>query len=123
MIARFLPSNGDIRVISLQTNTSLFQLLFPLINARLLNKTLINNNYSSTAFSLSQLLCGYSHVMPEDKEQGTKNPRINRWLEGVETAINEGTLYGVGEEERSVSKRKKHLFFHTDYPTDYRHGI
>lgn len=48
--------------------------------------------------------------MPEDKEQRPKNPRINHWLEGVETAINEGTLYGVGEAERSVSEReKKHL--------------
>lgn len=40
--------------------------------------------------------------MPEDGELGPTNPRINRWLEGVETAINEGTLYGR-EEDKSVS--------------------
>lgn len=42
-------------------------------------------------------------VMPEDKELGPSNTRINRWLEGVETAINEGTLYGR-RKDKSVSK-------------------
>ena len=41
--------------------------------------------------------------MPDDKELGLTNTRINRWLEGVETAINEGTLY-CREEDKSVSK-------------------
>lgn len=40
--------------------------------------------------------------MREDGDLGATNPRINRWLEGVETAINEGTLYGR-EEDKSVS--------------------
>ena len=40
--------------------------------------------------------------MREDGELGATNPRINRWLEGVETAINEGTLYGR-EEDKTVS--------------------
>ena len=40
--------------------------------------------------------------MREDGELGATNPRINRWLEGVETAMNEGTLYGR-EEDKTVS--------------------
>lgn len=40
--------------------------------------------------------------MREDGELGATNSRINRWLEGVETAKNEGTLYGR-EEDKSVS--------------------
>lgn len=40
--------------------------------------------------------------MREDGDLGATNPGINRWLEGVETAINEGTLYGRKEDE-SVS--------------------
>ncbi|KAL9950398.1 hypothetical protein ACROYT_G042886 [Oculina patagonica] len=41
-------------------------------------------------------------VMPEDKELGPSNTRINRWLEGVETAINEGTLYGRRKDKSVV---------------------
>lgn len=41
-------------------------------------------------------------VMREEGDLGATNPRINRWLEGVETAINEGTLYGR-KEDKSVS--------------------
>lgn len=40
--------------------------------------------------------------MREDGELGTTNSRINRWLEGVETAKNEGTLFWR-EEDKSVS--------------------
>ena len=40
--------------------------------------------------------------MREDGDLGATSPRINRWLEGVETAINEGTLYGR-KEDKSVS--------------------
>lgn len=40
--------------------------------------------------------------MREDGELGATNSRINRWLKGVETAKNEGTLYGR-EEDKSVS--------------------
>ncbi|XP_020632569.1 uncharacterized protein LOC110069387 [Orbicella faveolata] len=40
--------------------------------------------------------------MREDGDLGATNPRINRWLEGVETAINEGTLYGREEDKSEV---------------------
>lgn len=40
--------------------------------------------------------------MPEDEKLGPSNARINRWLEGVETAINEGTLFRR-QEDKSVS--------------------
>lgn len=43
--------------------------------------------------------------MSEDRDLGPTNPRINRWLEEVETAMIDGTIYGR-EEEKSVSKKQ-----------------
>lgn len=45
-------------------------------------------------------------VMPEVRELGPINPRINYWLEELETAKIERTLYGI-EEETSVSNNSK----------------
>lgn len=45
--------------------------------------------------------------MPEDRELGPKNPRINRWLEGVQSAIDEGNLHGSEEGKRSVRWNRK----------------
>lgn len=49
--------------------------------------------------------------MPDDKELGAINTKINRWLEGVKTAKHEGTLRNSGEAVRPVSKQKEHLHF------------
>lgn len=47
----------------------------------------------------------FSSTMSEDRDLGPTNPRINRWLEEVETAMIDGTIYGR-EEEKSVSKKQ-----------------
>ena len=55
--------------------------------------------------------------MPDDKELGAINTKINRWLEGVETAKHEGTLRNSGEAVRPVSNLNKNntFIFHTTY--------
>lgn len=54
--------------------------------------------------------------MPDDKELGAINTKINRWLEGVETAKHEGTLRNSGEAVRPVFLLACHDFFLPDVP-------
>lgn len=45
--------------------------------------------------------------MPVEKDLDPTQPRINRWLEEVESAINQGSLYGIGETEKAECWNRK----------------
>ena len=45
-----------------------------------------------------------TYVMPVETNLDPTNPRISHWLEEVEAATNQGSLFCTGEAEKSVRK-------------------